>query len=723
MLEYDNSAFYYFAITLLGIYIIPGTWHAVAEFLRAFLGSGDVGTKARTKQEREKAQQLKQQTTGWTRLNTTAYLVNLVCLVFAWITLVYLVQQVMNDGEVSSFDPYQILGIEQGAAVSVIKKAYRALSLKYHPDKNIGDKNAEEMFMKIAKAYEALTDETSKENYEKYGNPDGKQALEVSIGLPKLLLENPKTVLVLYLLAMVVVIPSVVGLWYANSKQFGEKNILYDTYNAFYQLLQESHRVKNLLEILAASAEYRAINSKFVDAATKKTSESPDAASQQALDTLYEKMKKEKLMVKPKFEVPKVLNGNLLLHAHIHRATSTLTPTLRNHLRDMLARGPELLEGLIEIAQMRKWLETSIATVQTQQCLVQALAVTADPLLQLPHITAKDLQRIRAPTASPPVGTLADFLALSDEEKTRRAGLSQEDAQELVQVCALLPRLGVETELFVEEEEEDDDDEDDSDAAKKAEAEKEVAEEEKEGAKKAPRGDEIFEQDLVTLRVTLTRHNLPSVTSSSSSSSSQNKKAQKKAAQKLKKSQEARAGPVYAPLFPTTLKEGWWLVLTDKQDPLVAAATSKEVAIHAFEHVTEQERVVTHEIRFLAPPRAGDYEMTLRVLSDCYLGLDQVIDVRFTVRPASELPEYKPHQDDLDLDNEPTLFEQMAAQNVADSSDDEDDDEDDEDEVKTKRPAAASNSKSNSSSTNSGSKKKQQAVVEDVDSEEEEEED
>jgi preprotein translocase subunit Sec63 len=66
--------------------------------------------------------------------------------------------------------------------------------------------------------------------------------LEVSIGLPRLLLDNPKVVLVLYLLAMVVLIPVVVGLWYNNSKQFGEKNIMYETYMAFYQLLQEDNR-------------------------------------------------------------------------------------------------------------------------------------------------------------------------------------------------------------------------------------------------------------------------------------------------------------------------------------------------------------------------------------------------------------------------------------------------------------------------------------------------
>lgn len=313
MLEYDNSAFYYFALTLLGIYIIPGTWYAVSEFVKAFLGSGDVGSKARSNLEKEKAQQLKKQSTGWTRLNNTTYISNLVGLLFAWTLFLYLMNLVTNEGIVKSFDPYSILGIEQGTALAEIKKAYRRLSLQYHPDKNIGNKNAEEMFMKVAKAYEALTDETSKENYEKFGNPDGKQALEVSIGLPKILLDNPKVVLVLYLIGMVVVIPSVVGIWYSNSKQYGEKNILYETYNAFYSLLQESHRLKNLPEILAASGEFRKLNV-------------PKPTDNEIMNDVFERMKKDKCMVKPKFEIPQILRGNLLLHTHLARATNMLTP-------------------------------------------------------------------------------------------------------------------------------------------------------------------------------------------------------------------------------------------------------------------------------------------------------------------------------------------------------------------------------------------------------------
>jgi translocation protein SEC63 len=185
----------------------------------------------------------------------------------------------------------------------------------YHPDKNPNDKAAADVFMKIAKAYEALTDEVSKENYEKYGNPDGKQAMEVSIGLPTFLLENPKVVLVFYLIAMVVVIPSVVGWWYSNSKQYGEKNVKYETYNAFYSLLKESDRAKNLPEVLASSAECREVNS-------------PKPQDNQVMGALFDKMKSK--MLKQTYEHPVILRGNVLLHAHFLQKAASLSPVSVN---------------------------------------------------------------------------------------------------------------------------------------------------------------------------------------------------------------------------------------------------------------------------------------------------------------------------------------------------------------------------------------------------------
>jgi len=694
MLEYDNSAFYYFAITMLVIYIIPGTWYAVSEFFAAFFGSGEVGAKARTKLEAEKAAKLKSKTTGMTRLNTTAYITNLVCVILAWIFFLSLMAMVINDGEVSRFDPYTILGIAQGATVGEIKKAYRKLSLQYHPDKNIGDKNAEEMFMKIAKAYEALTDEASKENYEKFGNPDGKQALEVSIGLPSIILDNPKVVLVLYLIGMVVVIPSAVGIWYANSKQFGEKNIKYETYNAFYSLLQETHRVKNLPEVVAASAECRGVNT-------------PKPSDNEPMGLLYGKMKNDKLMVKPKFEHNTVLRGNLLLHAHVLRLKDKLNEPLLEDLNKMIGFTPDLIEGIIEISHQRRWFDLSIAAIKFSQCVVQGLWTTNHSLEQLPYLEDTEIKAI-AKSQKPQAKTLGEYLAIPDAEKKGLGSLSDEQKAEVLRVCTLIPQLKVEVKLFVEEEDsnfrDDDEEEEEQEAAAGKEEgngddnSKATAVVAKQADKPEISGDAIYEQDLVTMRLTLTRENI---------------------------SAGQQAPPVYAPLFPRTLRESWWIVLTDSPggaEGAAAAAAKKptgEKNIHAFEKVSDQGHTVTHEVRFMAPQKAGDYEMQLQIFSDCYLGLDQTIAVPFTVNPASELPEYQPHPEDLELDNEPTLFEQVMAANVDESSDeeDDDDDEDEDDEGKADKKAIAGASASSSAATGG----KGQVVVEDVDDDSEEE--
>ncbi len=65
---------------------------------------------------------------------------------------------------------YKILEIDKNASESEIKKAYRKLALKYHPDKNKGDKTAEEKFKKISEAYAVLSDKEKKEQYDRFGS-------------------------------------------------------------------------------------------------------------------------------------------------------------------------------------------------------------------------------------------------------------------------------------------------------------------------------------------------------------------------------------------------------------------------------------------------------------------------------------------------------------------------------------------------------------------------
>jgi len=67
-------------------------------------------------------------------------------------------------------DYYDILGVSKNATVAQIKKAYRQLALKYHPDKNPGDKAAEEKFKEAAEAYDVLSTPEKKQRYDQFGH-------------------------------------------------------------------------------------------------------------------------------------------------------------------------------------------------------------------------------------------------------------------------------------------------------------------------------------------------------------------------------------------------------------------------------------------------------------------------------------------------------------------------------------------------------------------------
>ena len=67
-------------------------------------------------------------------------------------------------------DYYEVLGVDKSASADEIKKAYRKLAIKYHPDKNPGDKEAEEKFKEAAEAYSVLSDADKKARYDQFGH-------------------------------------------------------------------------------------------------------------------------------------------------------------------------------------------------------------------------------------------------------------------------------------------------------------------------------------------------------------------------------------------------------------------------------------------------------------------------------------------------------------------------------------------------------------------------
>ncbi len=70
----------------------------------------------------------------------------------------------------SQSDYYDVLGVSKDASDDEIKKAYRKMAMKYHPDKNQGDKQAEEKFKEVSEAYEVLKDADKRSAYDRYGH-------------------------------------------------------------------------------------------------------------------------------------------------------------------------------------------------------------------------------------------------------------------------------------------------------------------------------------------------------------------------------------------------------------------------------------------------------------------------------------------------------------------------------------------------------------------------
>ena len=67
-------------------------------------------------------------------------------------------------------DYYEVLGVGRGASADEIKSAYRKLALKYHPDRNPDNPEAEDMFKEAAEAYEVLSDASKRAQYDRFGH-------------------------------------------------------------------------------------------------------------------------------------------------------------------------------------------------------------------------------------------------------------------------------------------------------------------------------------------------------------------------------------------------------------------------------------------------------------------------------------------------------------------------------------------------------------------------
>merc|ERR1711971_1158181 len=370
------------------------------------------------------------------------------CLILVgWCLMAYVIYQVSQfDYELANFDPYEILGVSYNTPAKEIKKKYREMSLIYHPDKPTGN---EKLFMKLTKAYDALTDETAKYNWEHYGNPDGPQAMVFGIGLPSWIVEEKNAIYVLglYTLVFMVGLPSAVYYWWSNSIKFSGEQVLLDTTQLYYYFFHKTPHMmlRRVLMVLAASLEFeRGHNS---EVAERPTDNQEIPHLMKSLSNLGVNNKEKPLCFSYS------VKARALLHAHMSRI-SLPEKTLHEDRLYIIKKCPFLIQEMVtctsqlillahagRIGRLPS-LDTIEFVMKLSPLVVQALWDKASPLLQLPHIEEDMLKHFHTKRRN--IRSLQQVAKLEDDERrSLLRKLTDEEYKDVIRVLASFPILDV----------------------------------------------------------------------------------------------------------------------------------------------------------------------------------------------------------------------------------------------------------------------------------------
>ncbi|XP_060201290.1 dnaJ protein ERDJ2-like [Lycium barbarum] len=391
-------------------------------------------------------------------------------LVLLWVVMAVLVYYIKHiSTEVEIFEPFSILGLEHGASDSEIKKAYRRLSIQYHPDKN-PDPEAHSYFVEfISKAYQALTDPVSRENFEKYGHPDGRQGLQMGIALPQFLLNidgASEGILLLGIVGVCIILPLTISVIYlSRSSKYTGNYVMHSTLAAYYHLMKPSLAPSKVLDVFIKASE-------FMDIPVRRSDEEPLqrlfvlVRSELNLDLKNIRQEQAKFWK----QHPALVKTELLLQAQLTRETAALSPTLQRDFKRVLELAPRLLEELMKMAIIPRppmghgWLRPAIGVVELSQSVVQAVPLSARkaagassegyaPFLQLPHFSEAVVKKI----ARKKVRTFQDFRDMTPDERadllTQVAGFSSAESYDVEMVLEMMPSVTIDITCETEGEE------------------------------------------------------------------------------------------------------------------------------------------------------------------------------------------------------------------------------------------------------------------------------
>ncbi|KAJ2370526.1 secretory subunit [Coemansia sp. Cherry 401B] len=611
---YDESGvtFFYYALTVLSLVVAPATVYMLFGKKSSAAAAKPKTPKVRTRKPRTKSSTPK---------------IKLALVLAGW-ALIFLLSYKVKTTEVKEakmWDPYEILGIDNGESEEVITRAYRKLSLKWHPDKVGKDmkEQAGEMMAEINRAHKTLTNAEARENYEKYGNPDGMQTQSMGIALPKLLVEAHTSpfVLMLYGLMFGFIMPFYVGRWWYNSTRYQKDRILNPTMSTFFKNIREHISQRNLIELLTAATEFTEEDLKYRpsdEAALKALSEKIRRVSQVYALDLFTPSKK--------FNSKDSWKANILLHAHFFRVSVDSVELADQQQQVVMTALTLVHRGLLQISTTHNWYICSTLLMNISQMLVQGVYCYDAPLIQLPGITWENQPTIFKENKLYSNHQLMRLAAA--EQRQALSQLNDKQFEEAIQAAKMIPRLEIARVLLT------------------------VV------------GDKaITPASIVTLIVKLRIANAPNkivprgkgvaVADIEDIADDDTAAIENFVSDYAKREKETKqaAPEAYCPYFAGRKDSQWWLSFANYQSGklVVPPVRISDLA---------SERVVV--LQFQAPPQKETYRFHLSVKSDSYIGSDVMQEVQMTVVDRSTLPVEPPIVDDISEPEEDSIAAQMA---------------------------------------------------------------
>jgi translocation protein SEC63 len=465
--QYDDSAFYTFGGTMLLCIMLPLLWNIYKRLTVKFELYDCNLQNCECSQCLEKIDNLYSKKKKNSR-NFTFYF-----MIFCFFGLCYLTFNCYfkikeHSDTFKTFDPFEILEVPQDADEKQIKKAYKKLALKYHPDRNQNNLQAKAKFILLTKAYEALTDEIAKENFRKFGNPDGPESMRLAVGLPSFVLnkKNHMPILILFLIFIVVILPGFVLYWFNSTNSYDDAGVQVTNHKIFYEILNENILLRQMPFVLGSSIEFSGISVKSDEI--------------EELKKLYRKY--SELM--PKHKEEQIPMGNkkaiCLVYSHLDETANLTSESLINDLNNILEISPNLIYTMYQIARqytaLKELQEMQIKSMGIQfdqkmmiknfghgcikviidfsSIVLQKLNFKGSVLLQLPHLTEAMIKQNKTLNKISLSKDLAGFCMLPIEEKVNILNeittLTKDEIDDVICASNSVPNYTIKSEVKVE---------------------------------------------------------------------------------------------------------------------------------------------------------------------------------------------------------------------------------------------------------------------------------